>query len=185
MSEGLAWRRSQINLNWRLRESQRHLTSSSHFKLMSRISSNTSLSHKQKIFFLHETKHPPPPLFKLMNKMLGCCEQTICLRNLFEAEVCGKFICIWRQCCGLSQRITYSRDTKHTQGFSHCSIAPTLEGKGGGRRKRVTNLGRWVSVNNNLIQDLHSSEMIGGQISLWQGWCCPVLGTVYPSGVVV
>ena len=23
-----------------------------------------------------------------MNKMLGCCEQTICLRNLFEAEVC-------------------------------------------------------------------------------------------------
>ena len=56
MSERLAWRRSQINLNWRLRESQRHLTSSSHFKLMSRISSNTSLSHKQKIFFFARNK---------------------------------------------------------------------------------------------------------------------------------
>ena len=53
MSERLPWpSRSQINLNWRLR----HLTSSSHFKLMSRISSNTSLSHKQKIFFLARNK---------------------------------------------------------------------------------------------------------------------------------
>ena len=36
--------------------------------------------------------------------------QTICLRNLFEAEVCGKFICIWRQCCAAG-----CRSALHTQ----------------------------------------------------------------------
>ena len=65
-------------------------------------------------------------------------------------------------CCWLSQRITYSRDTKHTrQGFSHCSIYnPWREEEEGLQMEESLSVN-----NNNLIQDLHSSVMIG-QISL-------------------
>ena len=119
-----------------------------------------SLTNKR-YFFARNKEASSSVQIDEQNVRTGRCSQTICLRNLFEAEVCGKFICIWRQCCGLSQRITYSRDTKHTQGFSHCSIFRPR----GKRKRRVTNGGVSLSVNNNLIQDLHSSMMIG-QISL-------------------
>ena len=91
--------------------------------------------------------------------MLWRCEQAICLRNLFEAEVCveslfafgDNVVGLWGG--GLSQRVTYSRDTKHTQGFSHCSIQPLGE-QNGWRSGRVINGGEnSLFVNNNPIQD--------------------------------
>ena len=82
-----SWR-SQINLKRRLRESQsQHLTSSSHFKLMRAEFPAIQKPNKQKIFFFGN-KASSSSSNKLMNKMLWRCEQAICLRNLFEAEVC-------------------------------------------------------------------------------------------------
>ena len=83
-----SWR-SQINLKRRLRESQsQHLTSSSHFKLMRAEFPAIQKPNKQKIFFFGNKASSPSSSNKLMNKMLWRCEQAICLRNLFEAEVC-------------------------------------------------------------------------------------------------
>ena len=110
--------------------------------------------------------------------------QTICLRNLFEAEVCGKFICIWRQCCAAGCRSAlHTQETPNTQGKAfRIAASPTNPWR---EEEEGLQMEESLSVNNNnLIQDLHSSVMIG-QISLWQGSPCPVLGTVYPSGVVV
>ena len=125
-----SWR-SQINLKRRLRESQsQHLTSSSHFKLMRAEFPAIQKPNKQKIFYLRN-KASFSSSSKLMNKMFWRCEQAICLRNLFEAEVCVESLFAFGDnVVGLSQRVTYSRDTKHTQGFSHCSIQPLREQNG-------------------------------------------------------
>ena len=191
------WRscwRSQINLKRRLRESQRHLTSSSHFKLMRAEFPAIQKPNKQKIFFSSETKHPPPP--PPTNWWTKCCGVA---SKQFVFGICLRPKCVWKvylhlettlwACGGLSQRITYSRDTKHTQGFSHCSIQPLGE-QNGWRSGRVINGGEdSLLVNNNPIQDHPSPSLLvddwpnkplteccsgaGHGLSIWS--CCLVV----------
>ena len=57
------------------------------------------------------------------------------------------------------------RSALHTQETPNTHKAFRIAASSGKRKRRVTNGGVSLSVNNNLIQDLHSSMMIG-QISL-------------------
>ena len=113
MSEALA--RSQINL-----KTERKPAGISPLSLQ--IDEQQYFSHKQK-----RSRASSLPLFKLMNKMFAGSS------NLFEAEVCGKFICIWRQCCAGCRSALHTQETANTHKAFRIAASPTLEGKGGGR----------------------------------------------------
>ena len=115
--------------------------------------------NKQKIFYLRNKASSSSSSNKLMNKMLWRCEQAICLRNLFEAEVCveslfafgDNVVGLWLW--GLvAACYILKRHQTHTRLFA--LQHPTLGKQNGWRSGRVINGGEdSLFVNNNPIQD--------------------------------